>query len=153
MGATPSAVETLVRMNAELKAAIGDALDGLIDEQIRFAAPALDSRGIDQVAVHAYRPVLAVACVVAGEDWPERDPDPPDLPGLMRLLEAMYARVDALLTQLPSESLARTISLRWASEIGALEALVNVLAHGFVHVGAIRGIRAIGGFPPPAEET
>lgn len=153
MDADPAALLTLIYMNAELKAAIGDALQGMTDEQILFAAPALDSRDIRQIAIHAYRPVLAVACVVAGEEWPERAPLPTDLPELMRLLEAMYNRVDQLFEQLPVGSLSRTVNLRWASDVGALEALVNVLAHGFVHAGTVRGARAIGGFPAPAEQA
>ena len=66
----PDAVEALRNLNRQLAAAIADVLLGLTDDQRAFVAPALDARPFGEVVVHAYRPILAAAGVIAGRDMP-----------------------------------------------------------------------------------
>ncbi len=147
----PDAVAALRNLNRQLAAAIADVLLGLTDDQRAFVAPALDARPFGEVVVHAYRPLLAATGVVAGRDWPPRRSQPATVAALDALVAAMVAEVDALLAQLAGEALARPVTLRWGPRASGLDALNNCLAHGFVHVGACRGTRAIGGFPVPPE--
>lgn len=142
----------LLVMNRELHRALGDVFVGLTDNHLMFIAPALDARPFGEVVVHAYRPVLAATCVVAGREWPSRRPRPTTAPALGGLVEAMVAEVDGLLAGLADEALARPVTLRWGAHESGLDAIATCLAHGFVHVGALRGARASGGFPTPAEE-
>jgi len=72
----PDAVAALRNLNRQLAAAIADVLRGLTDDQLAFVAPGLDARPFGEVVVHAYRPILAAAHVVAGRDWPPRRPQP-----------------------------------------------------------------------------
>ncbi len=96
----PDAVAALRNLNRQLAAAIADVLRGLTDDQRAFVAPALDARPFGEVVVHAYRPILAAARVVAGRDWPPRRPQPATVAALAALVAALVAEVDALLAHL-----------------------------------------------------
>jgi hypothetical protein len=129
-------------------------LTDLTDEQIAYSAPQIDTRNIRDVAIHAYRPVLAVACLIAGREWPNRPQLPENVEDLLILLQAMHTQITNLLTvDITSKMLERTISLPWNKEQDAAAALIESIGHGLLHIGNIQGIRAIGGFPTPAEEA
>ena len=142
----------LRNMNRSLAMAITTVLDGRIDDHLAFVAPTLDLRPFGEVVVHAYRPVLAATCIVAGRTWPARQPQPTTIPALQDLVGAMVAQVDDLLADLSDEALAAPVLLRWGWHPSGLDAINGCLAHGFVHVGVLRGISAMGGFPTRAEE-
>jgi len=138
-------------MNQELKAALNSALIDISNEQIQYSASPLDARSIRDVVIHAYRPVLAVVCTAAGEEWPPRPALPETVEQLLALLETMYQSVDDLLAGLDHAKLAKILSLPWSQQMSGLEAINNCLAHGLVHAGVLQGIRACGGFPVHAE--
>ncbi len=141
----------LIIANHQLLAALEEALADLCDKHIHYHAPLLDERSIRDVAIHAYRPVLAAVAVVADQPWPPRPLLPTSLRDLQTLLRSMHIQIDAWLTQLPHHLLVQPVTLRWGAYATGAEAITGSLTHGFVHTGAIRGIRAIGGFPCPPE--
>lgn len=147
-----NAKDVLVALNSRLGADLARVLLGLDDDRVMFSAPAIDARPIAEVAVHAYGSLLGYTSVVAGAGWPS-DPQPPaSAPELLATLDAMRARVAELLAGLPEGVLETEVTLPWGQGIGALDAIADGLAHGFGHVGAIAGIRAMGGFPTPPED-
>ena len=122
-------------------------LTDLTDQQLEYQAPDIDTRSIRDVAMHAYRPVLAIACVLAGEEWPVRPHVPDSKDELFALLQTMHTHIDECLMRIPIGKLEETISLPWDQSKSGLEALAGSFMHGMQHVGAIQGIRACGGFP------
>ena len=139
-------------MNDHFHASLMRVLSDMTDDQMLWCAVAVDARSIRDVAIHAYRALLAATTVVAEVAWPSKPVLPPTVPDLLSLLDAMHAQIDELLMHVPDDAWETTVTLPWAQQIGSLEALTGCLAHGFVHVGAIQGIRAIGGFPTPPED-
>jgi hypothetical protein len=123
----------------------------LSDEQLAYSAPLIDERPLREVALHAYRPVLAVVCVAAGENWPPRVPIPTTKEGFLDLLQTMHTQIAALINQLPNDAVEQTISLPWDEQQNMVDAFNQNIGHGMLHVGTIYGIRASGGFPLPAE--
>lgn len=124
----------------------------LSDEQLAYRVPLIDERPLREVALHAYRPVLATACVACGEPWPSRVPVPTTKDAFLDLLQTMRTQIDALIDRLPSNALERTITLPWDENQNMIDAFQQNIGHGMLHVGQIYGIRACGGFPPPTEE-
>lgn len=147
MDATP----VLLAMNARLGAELARVLLGVDDDRLLFSAPAIDARPISEVAIHAYSSLLGSASIVAGLRWPS-DPQPPaSAVELLATLDAMRERVAELLAGLPDGVLETEVLLPWGQRVGALAAIADGLAHGFSHVGALAGIRAMGGFPTPSD--
>ena len=141
----------LLALNSRLGADLARVLLGVDDDRILFSAPAVDARPISEVAVHAYSSLLGFTSVVAGVGWPS-DPQPPaSATELLATLAAMRERVAELIAGLPDGVLDTEVTLPWGQRVGALDAIADGLAHGFGHVGALAGIRAIGGFPTPPE--
>jgi hypothetical protein len=139
--------------NAQLLAALEVSLAGVRDDQILFVAPALDERPLRDVVIHAYRPVLAAAAVIAGHPWPPR-PDPPrSIAELQSLLADMASQINQWLAEIPTQAFTQSITLRWGKYETGIEAIVESIAHGLVHAGVIYGIRAAGGFPVPPEAS
>lgn len=128
-------------------------LADLTDIQLEYAAPQIDNRCMRDVAIHAYRPVLAVACVLADDEWPVRPILPTATDELLQLLHCMRLSIDDRLARLAAPALEQTISLPWQQQQRGLDAMIDCLTHGLLHVGAIQGIRAFGGFPTPAENS
>lgn len=108
--------------------------------------------------MHAITILLGYATVVAGRDWPVEDypPDrwPPRLARpasaaeLVAALDALLAQVDEVLTRLSDGDLDQDVTFPDGQQ-HAGDALSAGLTHALTHVGAIAGIRAIGGFPLP----
>jgi hypothetical protein len=142
----------LLTLNDQLYRALFAVLTPITDEQILYIAPSIDRRCIRDVAIHAYRPVLAVACVAANHSWPARPLLSRSVDELFTLLESMHIQIEDLFEELHDEMLARPISLPWVERINCLEALLESLGHGLQHVGALQGIRALGGFPVRLED-
>ena len=141
----------LQAMNRRLGAALARVLLGVDDERIFFSAPVIDARPIAEVAIHAYSSLLGFTSAVAGERWPS-DPQPPaSAAELLATIDAMRERTNEMIASLAEGVLETEVTLPWGQRIGALDAIADGLAHGFGHVGAIAGIRAIGGFPTPPE--
>ncbi|GCE46452.1 broad specificity phosphatase PhoE [Thermosporothrix hazakensis] len=138
--------------NAYLYQQVRAVVTGLTDEQLAYSAPAIDLRPLREVAIHAYRPVLVVACVATGKEWPPRLPQPRTADELFAQLATMHQQIEACLTGLTPEDWQRTITLPWNPSISVYEALIESIGHGLVHVGCMQGIRAFGGFPTPPEE-
>ena len=141
----------LLSMNVALTKELRYVVSDLTDSQVTFSAPVLDARSILDVAIHVHRPVLAATAIVTGREWPVRPPWPSDHAALQCLLNQMSEQINDWLLGVDDEVLAMPVELRWGKFETGSEAIVNSLVHGFVHVGAIRGIRAIGGFPVPPE--
>jgi hypothetical protein len=127
-------------------------LTDLTDQQLEYHAPQIDTRSIRDVAIHAYRPVFAIACVLAREKWPVRPQLPVTKNELFNLLQTMHTQTDAYLIRIPLDTLDEAIPLPWNQNQSGLEALVGSFMHGIQHIGAIQGIRAFGGFPTPPED-
>lgn len=143
----------LASFHAYLYHHLVNVLTDLSDEQLAYAAPLIDERPLREVALHAYRPLLAVACVACGEEWPPRVSVPTTKEGFLDLLQTMRTRIDALIERLPSDAVERTISLPWQAQQNMIDAFNQNIGHGMFHIGSIAGIRAWGGFPLPAEES
>jgi len=141
----------LMLTNHELRRALHAALAGVTDAHMHYRTPVLDERSLCEVAIHAYRPVLAVVAVVVGQPWPPRPALPQTVPELATLLDAMHGRIDQWLAAVPDEVLAQPVTVRWGSYATGIHAIAGSLAHGLVHTGVIRGIRALGGFPCPPD--
>jgi hypothetical protein len=129
-----------------------DILSDLTDQQLAYSTPQIDTRPIRDIAIHAYRPVLAIVCVLAGEDWPARPQSPTTKAELFTLLQAMHTHIHACIICISPTQLEQGISLPWKQQQNGLEALIDSFMHGMLHIGAIQGIRACGGFPTPPEE-
>ena len=141
----------LLALNSRLGADLARVLLGVDDDRIFYSAPAIDMRPIAEVAIHAYSTLLGFTCTVAGAGWPS-DPQPPaSASELLATLDAMRARVEELIADLPEAVLETEVTLPWGQRLGALDAIADGLAHGFGHVGVIAGMRAMGGFPTPPE--
>ncbi len=138
-------------MNKALKMELQKVIHDLTDTEIGYSAPSIDERSICDVAIHAHRPLLAVASVITGREWPARPPRPKDCVALGVLLGEMAEQIDEWLVESDDRVLSKPVTLRWGDFPTGTEAMINSLTHGFVHVGAIRGIRALGGFPTPPE--
>ncbi len=143
---------TLAIFHAHLYQDLVNMLADLTEGQLEYSAPQIDSRCIRDVAIHAYRPLLAVACVLTGEEWPARPQIPATKDELFQLLHTMRLSIDERIASLTPAMLERTINLPWHQQQNGLESIIESLAHGSLHTGALQGIRAIGGFPTPAED-
>lgn len=141
----------LLLLNNNLAEELRNVVHALSDAELLFAAPVIDERCIRDVAIHVHRPVLAATAIVTGRAWPPRPSVPTDNAALQALLNEMADEINQWLSDVDEEMLAKPVTLRWGDFATGSEAILNSLAHGFVHVGAIQGIRAIGGFPLPAE--
>lgn len=127
-------------------------LTDLTNQQLEYQAPQIDTRSIRDVAIHAYRPVFAIVCVLGGEKWPARPQLPVTKNELFDLIQAMHTQIDECIIHIPLDKLDETISLPWNQNKSGLEALAGSFMHGMQHVGAIQGIRAFAGFPTPPED-
>jgi hypothetical protein len=147
------AKKQLISFHAYLYNHLVNALIDLSDEQLACSAPLIDERPLHEVALHAYRPLLAAACVACDQEWPSRTPIPITKEGFLDLLQTMRTRIDALIDHLPSDALTRTISLPWDTQQNMIDAFNQTIGHGLLHIGSIYGIRACGGFPLPVEQA
>ena len=136
------------RLNAQLQHVVAD----LTDEQLRYRAPAIDERSLEEVALHACESLLGFAATVSGRPWPDAVVVPEKAADLVPQLNEICLMVDEILAMLPDGALEQEYILPWGQQIKGLDALADGLAHGLVHAGNIMGIRAIGGFPVPPEE-
>ncbi|QBD79427.1 DinB family protein [Ktedonosporobacter rubrisoli] len=143
----------LTSFHAYLYHHLVNVLIDLTDEQLAYTAPLIDERPLREVALHAYRPLLAVACVACGQEWPPRVSVPTTKEAFLDLLQTMRTHIDALIDRLPSDALELTISLPWQAQQNMIDAFNQNIGHGMFHIGSISGIRASGGFPLPAEES
>ncbi len=108
--------------------------------------------------MHAISMLLGYATVVAGRDWsvedyaPDRWPprlaQPTEAPELVAMLDVLMAQVDELLRGLSDGELDKEVTFPDGQQ-QAGDALSAGLTHALTHIGAISGIRAIGGFPLP----
>ena len=140
----------LLLLNHNLTEELYNVVHDLSDTELLYVAPTIDERSICDVAIHVHRPVLAATAVVTGRAWPPRPSWPTDGAALQALLTAMADEINRWLSNVDEEMLSLPVTLRWGYFATGSEAILNSLVHGFVHVGVIRGIRAIGGFPLPA---
>jgi uncharacterized damage-inducible protein DinB len=151
----------LYTLNDRFHAALTGALSDLTDEQLYAIAPAIDQRPIVEVARHAYSNVLGLFAVAAGNewslatwplsDWPADEPHPTTTSALLARLGELHIQATGFLETLPAERLDEEVTLPWGSQ-QAGEAIIDILVHGFHHVGAVAAIRAIAGFPTPPDE-
>lgn len=133
-------------------------LSDLTPEQLHYSTPALDDRPLMEVAMHAATILFGHAIVVSGRPWPLEDypPDhwPPKLARptsaqeLVAALDALLAQVDEIVSRLSDDDLGNDVTFPFGHQ-QAGDALSAALTHALTHVGAIAGIRAIGGFPMP----
>ncbi|MEZ4861386.1 MAG: hypothetical protein R3C14_08770 [Caldilineaceae bacterium] len=137
----------LLLLNKNLAEEVRNMVHDLSDTEILFVAPAIDERCIRDVAIHVHRPVLAATAVVTGRAWPPRPSWPTDGAELQVLLKEMAEQISDWLRNADEAMLSQPVTLRWGDFATGSGAILNSLVHGFVHVGAIRGIRAIGDFP------
>lgn len=142
----------LVSLHSYLYQNLVNVLIDLSDEQLAYTAPLIDQRPLREVALHAYRPLLVVACVACAQEWPPRVSIPATKEAFLDLLQSMQMQIDALIDHLPSDAWERAISLPWNAQQNIIEALNQSIGHGLLHVGSIYGIRAWGGFPLPPED-
>lgn len=108
--------------------------------------------------MHALTMLLGYATVVAGRDWsvedyppgrwPPRLARPSSAAELVAALDALLAQADELLSGLSDGELDNDVTFPFGQQ-QAGDALSAGLTHALTHVGAIAGIRAIGGFPLP----
>ncbi len=142
----------LASLHSYLNQHLVNVLIDLSDEQLAYRAPFIDQRSLREVALHAYRPVLAVACVACSEAWPPRTPLPTTKEALLDLLQTMQAQIAERIDGLSSDALERTLHLPWNTQQNTVDALNQSIGHGLLHIGSIYGIRAFGGFPLPTED-
>ena len=143
--------QVLQQLHQQLYLELNAVLVNLHDEQIRASAPAIDARSIGEVAIHAHRPILAVVCAMAGIERPPR-PDPPaTVATLLPILQDMAHQVNVWVAALPDEAWQQKIALPWGNNLVALDAYLESITHGLVHVGRIGGMRAIIGAALPPE--
>ena len=141
----------LIAMNSSLAKELGDVIYDLTDTQINFSAPTIDARSIRDVAIHAHRPVLAATAIITGRQWPACPPWPKTSEALKQLLNEMSQQVNDWIIDADDIVFMKPVELRWGQFKTGDDAMLNSLVHGFIHTGAIRGIRAIGGFPTTPE--
>ena len=139
-------------LHSDLYHSLITILTDLTDQQLEYQAPQIDTRSIRDVAIHAYRPVFAIACVLAEEGWPARPQLPVTKYELFDLFKTTHTHIDECIIRIPLDKLDETISLPWNQQQSGLEALIGSFMHGMQHIGAIQGIRAFGGFPTPPED-
>ena len=139
-------------LHSQLYDSLITILTDLMDQQLEYNASQIDTRSISDVALHAYRPVFAIACVLAGEEWPVRPQLPVAKNELFDLFQTMRTHIDECIIHIPFAKLDEIISLPWNQQQSGLEAFVGSFMHGMQHIGAIQGIRAFGEFPMPPED-
>jgi hypothetical protein len=148
----------IIATNGRLQWWLHHTLSDLTPEQLQYSAPMIDDRPILEVAMHAITILLSYATVVTGRDlpvedfppdrWPPRLARPTEASELVATLDALLAQVDELLSRLPDGDLDKEVTFPDGQQ-QAGDALSAGLTHALTHVGAIAGIRAIGGFPLP----
>jgi DinB superfamily len=148
----------IIATNGRLQWWLHYTLSDLTPEPLQYSAPAIDDRPIAEVAMHAVTILLGYTTVVTGRDLPVEDFPPdrwppklarPDSAGeLVAALDALLAQVDELLRRLPDDELDKEVTFPDGQQ-QAGDALSAGLTHALTHIGAIAGIRAIGGFPLP----
>ena len=146
----------IIATNSRLQWWLHHTLSDLTPEQLEYSAPAIDDRPIAEVAMHAVTILLGYTLVVTGRDlpvedfptdrWPPRLARPGSASELVAALDALLAQVDELLSGLPDGELDKEVTFP-DGKPQAGDALSAGLTHALTHVGAIAGIRAIGGFP------
>ncbi len=141
----------LIAMNTSLTRELAGVVCDLTDTQLQFSAPTIDARSILDVAIHVHRPVLAATAVITGREWPERPPWPKTSVALTQLLTEMSQQVNDWISEADDTVFTKPVKLRWGHFDTGNGAMLNSLVHGFIHVGAIQGIRGIGGFPTTPE--
>lgn len=148
---TDTNTQALRAMNDRLNTALRHVIEDLTDEQLLYRASPIDERPLEEVALHAYESLLGFAATVSGRPWPEAAVVPGKAADLIPQLNEMSLMVDEILAALPDGALEQEYTLPWGQQIKGLDALADGLSHGFVHVGNIMGIRAIGGFSVPRQ--
>jgi hypothetical protein len=145
---------TLRALNDQVRNLFRDMVRGLSDEQVRYSAAAMDERSIGGVVAHGYGSVVVFAKILMGEEgkWSDVPAAPETLVGVLELVEGTHDELDELLREMPEEILEKKHMMSWGRELTGVEALTGGIAHGMAHAGGIQGIRAIGGFPTPAEQ-
>jgi hypothetical protein len=147
----------VVATNDRLKWWLRHTLGDLTPEQLSYSAPLIDDRSIMEVAMHAVVILFGQASVLSGRSWPEDYPPDSWPPGkarptsaaeLLEVLEALLAQVDEAVAGLSDDELGREVMFPFGRQ-QAGDALSAALTHALTHIGAIAGIRAIGGFPLP----
>jgi hypothetical protein len=139
-------------LNSRMKDALLRVVGDLSDEQIGYSAPAIDKRPIAQVAIHGYGSMVGSALLLAGKtEFRQAPPTPETKQELIERINRMHDIVEQVLTGLPEDALMQQVKLPMGYEMAGFEAYAWAAAHGFIHAGAIQGIRAIGGFPTPPE--
>jgi DinB superfamily len=108
--------------------------------------------------MHAVTILLGYTMVVTGRDlpveefppdrWPPRLARPDSAAELIATLDALVAQVNELLSGLSDGELDKEVRFPDGQQQSG-DALSAGLTHALTHVGAIAGIRAIGGFPLP----
>ncbi|HEU0001432.1 MAG TPA: DinB family protein [Ktedonobacteraceae bacterium] len=146
-----TAITALRAINDRLNASLRQVVEELTDEQLLYRAPAIDERSLEEVAFHAYESLLEFAATVEGKPWPAAPVVPDTAAGIISQLNEMSLMVDEILMALPESALEQEVTLLWGQQIKGLDAIADGLEHGLIHVGTIKGIRAIGGFPTPPE--
>lgn len=141
----------LQRLHQQLYHELRAVLVNLQDEQIQANAPVIDARSIGEVAIHAHRPVLAVVCATAGVERSSRPAPPTTAATLQHILDDMAHQVNTWLAALPEEAWRQAIVLPWGNDLLALDAYLESITHGLIHVGHIAGMRAVLGMPTPQE--
>jgi hypothetical protein len=137
--------------NDRLKISLYRVIEDLTNDQLEYIASAIDERSIAEVAIHANESLLGFTLCAAGHGWPEAQNIPITVAGLLLRFNETHELIDQTLANLTEGTLEETFTLPWGQEVAAFEAIADGLAHGLIHVGAIEGIRAIGGFPTPPE--
>lgn len=150
----------LLAFNERFHAALTSVISDLADEQLYITADTIDHRPIAEVAIHAYSNLLGMLAVVAGKEWPLEDwpisdwpanlPHPTSPAALVTLLDKLHEQSNVFLNALSAGALDEMVTLPWGQQ-QAGEAASDALVHGFHHVGAIAGIRAMSGFPTPPD--
>lgn len=143
--------QLLRALNNHIRIFFHRVLEGLSDEQINYSTPAIDGRSIAAIVLHAYSGVFIFSSVIAGKARPTIPTTPTTIANLLALIDQMHDETDQALTALPAEALEQTYTMPWGQKMSGVEALTGALAHNFIHIGNIQGIRAIGGFPTPPE--
>lgn len=127
-------------------------LTDLTDEQAQYVASAIDERSLLDVAFHSYGSTFFMAYALAGKDWPTPPAQPANLAELLTTLDSMHEQVQTLLNKLPEDALDKTYEMPWGEQWTGRFSIAGALAHHFIHIGNIQGIRAMGGFPTPPEK-
>lgn len=145
-------VFVLERLHEHVWASLRSVVGDLDDHHMGACAAAIDARPIWEIAVHVHRPVLAVACALAGIERPPRPAPPTSTRELFDILEGMVSQIETCLGGVPRARWAETLSLPWGPQ-PALDAYLDCIVHGLIHVGQIAGVRAINGFPTAPESA